>query len=202
LAETEKYPHVTYFLNGGQETACPGEERILVPSPKVATYDLKPEMAAGELTDEAVTSIASGKFDFIVLNFANPDMVGHTGKLDAAIKAVQTVDTCLGRILEAIDKCGGTVLVTADHGNCEMMRDPTTGAPHTSHTTNPVPIILQANLPGAQLRDGRLADVAPTLLHLMGLVQPPEMTGTSLVVTAETGISEGHHTTWDSTNRS
>jgi 2,3-bisphosphoglycerate-independent phosphoglycerate mutase len=191
MAETEKYPHVTYFLNGGQEKAYPGEERILVPSPKVATYDLKPEMAAGELTDEAVISIASGKFDLIMLNFANPDMVGHTGKLDAAIKAVQTVDTCLGRTLEAIGKCGGTVLVTADHGNCEMMRDPATGAPHTSHTTNPVPIILQANLPGAQLHDGRLADVAPTLLHLMDLAQPPEMTGTSLVVTAEIGISEG-----------
>ena len=182
MAETEKYPHVTYFLNGGEETPYPGEERIMVASPKVATYDLQPEMSAPELTDRAVAAIDSGKFDLIVLNFANPDMVGHTGSLAAAIRAVETVDTGLGRIAEAISRQGGALLVTADHGNCEMMRDPVTGGPHTAHTTNPVPVFL-AGGHAAALRDGRLADLAPSLLHLMELPTPPEMTGTSLLQT-------------------
>jgi 2,3-bisphosphoglycerate-independent phosphoglycerate mutase len=181
IAETEKYPHVTYFLNGGREEPFPGEERILVPSPKVATYDLQPEMSAPEVTDRAVEAIRSGRFDLIVLNFANPDMVGHTGKLDAAIKAVETVDAGLGRIAEAVAAAGGALLVTADHGNAELMRDPETGGPHTAHTTNPVPVLLQGGPEGARLRDGRLADVAPTLLALMGLAQPAAMTGRSLL---------------------
>jgi 2,3-bisphosphoglycerate-independent phosphoglycerate mutase len=180
MAETEKYPHVTYFLNGGEETPFPGEERVMVPSPKVATYDLQPEMSAPELTDKAVAAIRSSKFDLIVLNFANADMVGHTGSLEAAIKAVEAVDAGLGRILEAVTSAGGALLVTADHGNAELMRDPVTGAPHTAHTTNPVPVML-AGVTGATLHDGRLADLAPTLLHLMGIAQPPEMTGSSLL---------------------
>jgi 2,3-bisphosphoglycerate-independent phosphoglycerate mutase len=178
-AETEKYPHVTYFLNGGQETTFPGEDRIMVPSPKVATYDLQPEMSAPELTDKVVAAIDSKKYDLIVLNFANPDMVGHTGSLPAAIKAVETVDAGLGRIAAAVAKQGGALLVTADHGNCELMRDPATGGPHTAHTTNPVPVLLQGG--GGALKDGRLADVAPTLLALMDLNQPREMTGNSLI---------------------
>ena len=180
MAETEKYPHVTYFLNGGREEPYPGEDRIMVPSPKVATYDLQPEMSAPELTAKAVGAIDSGKYDLIVLNFANPDMVGHTGSLPAAIKAVETVDAGLGKIAAAIDKAGGALLFTADHGNCEMMKDPKTGGPHTSHTTNPVPVVV---LGGGKvtLHDGRLADIAPTLLQLMGLPQPAEMTGKSLI---------------------
>ncbi len=180
MAETEKYPHVTYFLNGGEEAQYPGEDRIMVPSPKVATYDLQPEMSAPELTDKAVAAIDSGKYDLIVLNFANPDMVGHTGKLDAAIKAVETVDTALGRIADAIARQGGALVATADHGNCEMMKDPQTGGPHTAHTTNPVPVFV-AGSGAASLHDGRLADLAPTLLALMGLQKPAEMTGTSLL---------------------
>ncbi|MCC6777245.1 MAG: 2,3-bisphosphoglycerate-independent phosphoglycerate mutase [Hyphomicrobiales bacterium] len=180
MAETEKYPHVTYFLNGGEETTYPGEHRSMVPSPKVATYDLQPEMSAPELTDKAVAAIASGKYDLIVLNYANPDMVGHTGSLAAAIKAVETVDTGLGRIAEAIRKAGGALFVTADHGNCEMMRDPDTGGAHTAHTTNPVPALVLGS-GNAGLSEGRLADIAPTLLELMGLPQPPEMTGVSLL---------------------
>jgi 2,3-bisphosphoglycerate-independent phosphoglycerate mutase len=179
-AETEKYPHVTYFLNGGQEIAFPGEDRIMVPSPKVATYDLQPEMSAPELTDKVVAAIDSNKYDLIVLNFANPDMVGHTGSLPAAIKAVETVDAGLGRIAAAVEKQGGALLVTADHGNCELMRDPATGGPHTAHTTNPVPVLLMGGDVKA-LQDGILADVAPTLLALMDLKQPREMTGTSLI---------------------
>lgn len=181
MAETEKYPHVTYFFSGGRETPYPGEERILVPSPKVATYDLQPEMSAPELTDKAVAAIESGAFDLIVLNFANPDMVGHTGSLRAAIKAVETVDTALGRIADAILSMDGALLVTADHGNCEMMRDPETGGAHTAHTTFPVPVMLVGR-PGFALKDGRLADVAPTLLTLMGVPQPAQMTGESLVM--------------------
>jgi 2,3-bisphosphoglycerate-independent phosphoglycerate mutase len=181
IAETEKYPHVTYFLNGGREAVFPGEERILVPSPKVATYDLQPEMSAPEVTARAVAAIRSGRFDLIVLNFANPDMVGHTGKLDAAIRAVEAVDAGLGRIAEAVRAMGGALLVTADHGNAELMRDPATGGPHTAHTTNPVPVLLMGGPAGARLRDGRLADVAPTLLALMGLAQPAAMTGRSLL---------------------
>ena len=180
MAETEKYPHVTYFLNGGKEMQYPGEERILVPSPKVATYDLKPEMSAPALTDKAVAAIVSGKYDLIVLNYANPDMVGHTGSLSAAIKAVEAVDTGLGRLAEAIRKVDGALLVTADHGNCETMRDPETGEPHTAHTTNPVPVLLMDG-GGAALADGRLADIAPTLLELLGLPKPAEMTGASLL---------------------
>jgi len=180
LAETEKYAHVTYFLNGGEETPNPGEDRILVPSPKVATYDLQPEMSAAELTDKAVAAIASGTYDLIVLNYANPDMVGHTGNLQAAIRAVEAVDTGLGRLAAAIANAGGALLVTADHGNCEMMRDPATGGPHTAHTLNPVPVLLQGG--GARgLHDGRLADIAPTLLALMGLPKPAAMTGHSLL---------------------
>ena len=180
MAETEKFPHVTYFLNGGQETPFTGEDRILVPSPKVATYDLQPEMSAPELTDKAVQAIDSGQYDLIVLNFANPDMVGHTGVLAAAIKAVETVDTGLGRIADAIRRQHGALLVTADHGNCELMKDPETGGPHTAHTTNPVPIVLIGG-GDRTIHEGRLADLAPTLLDLMGIPQPKEMTGRSLV---------------------
>ena len=180
MAETEKYPHVTYFLNGGEEEPFPGEERLMVPSPKVATYDLQPEMSAPELAAKAADAIASKKFDLIVLNFANPDMVGHTGSLEAAIKAVEAADAGLGRIWEAVAAQGGALLVTADHGNSELMRDPKTGGPHTAHTTNPVPVVL-AGVPGVRLHDGRLADIAPTLLQLMGIGQPPEMTGRSLI---------------------
>jgi 2,3-bisphosphoglycerate-independent phosphoglycerate mutase len=179
-AETEKYAHVTYFLNGGREEPYPGEDRILVPSPKVATYDLQPEMSAPEVTDKVVAAIESGKYDLIVLNYANPDMVGHTGSLPAAIKAVETVDAGLGRIADAITKAGGALMVIADHGNCELMRDPETGGPHTAHTTNPVPVILMGS-DATSLSDGKLADVAPTLLKLMGLPQPKEMTGQSLM---------------------
>ena len=181
MAETEKYPHVTYFLNGGVETPYTGEERTMVPSPKVATYDLRPEMSAPELADKAVEAVRSGRFDLIVLNFANPDMVGHTGSLPAAVRAVETVDAGLGRIADAVRGAGGALLVTADHGNCELMRDPETGGPHTAHTTNPVPVALMGGPAGSGLADGRLADVAPTLLALMGLPQPAAMTGRSLL---------------------
>jgi len=181
MAETEKYPHVTYFLNAGREEPYAGEDRIMVPSPKVATYDLQPEMSAPELTDKAVAAINSGKYDLIVLNYANPDMVGHTGSLAAAIKAVETVDAGLGRIAQAIEKSGGALLVTADHGNCEMMRDPQTGGPHTAHTTNPVPLLLVGARNRALVAEGRLADIAPTLLELMELPKPKEMTGASLL---------------------
>jgi 2,3-bisphosphoglycerate-independent phosphoglycerate mutase len=181
MAETEKYAHVTYFLNGGREQPFTGEDRILVPSPKVATYDLQPEMSAPELTDKAVAAINSGQYDLIVLNYANPDMVGHSGSLPAAIKAVETVDAGLGRIADAIQKSGGALVVTADHGNCEMMRDPQTGGPHTSHTTNPVPLLLVGARNRALNAEGRLADIAPTLLELMELPKPKEMTGASLL---------------------
>jgi 2,3-bisphosphoglycerate-independent phosphoglycerate mutase len=180
VAETEKYPHVTFFLNGGQETPFPGEERKMPPSPKVATYDLQPEMAAAEVADAVVEAIER-PFDLIVVNFANPDMVGHTGDLDAAIRACEAVDRGLTRIVAALEKAGGAMLVTADHGNCETMVDPETGGPHTAHTTNPVAVAVVGGPPGARLRSGRLADVAPTLLDLMGLPQPPEMTGQSLI---------------------
>jgi 2,3-bisphosphoglycerate-independent phosphoglycerate mutase len=180
MAETEKYPHVTYFLNGGREASYAGEDRVLVPSPKVATYDLQPEMSAPELTDKAVEAINSGRYDLIVLNYANPDMVGHTGDLAAAIKAVETVDAGLGRLVEAVQKMGGALLVTADHGNCELMRDPETGGPHTAHTTNPVPVVLVGGTP-TSLADGRLSDIAPTLIELMDLTKPAEMTGVSLI---------------------
>ncbi len=184
LAETEKYPHVTYFMNGGIEQPNPGEDRVMVASPKVATYDLQPEMSAPELTEKALEAIGAGKHDLLILNFANPDMVGHTGILSAAIRAVETVDTCLGQIADAVAERGGALLVTADHGNCEMMRDSATGVPHTAHTTNPVPVLL-TNSPGA-LYDGRLADIAPTLLALLGVGQPVEMTGCVLFETTGT----------------
>jgi 2,3-bisphosphoglycerate-independent phosphoglycerate mutase len=182
IAETEKYAHVTFFFNGGRETVFPGEERILVPSPKVATYDKQPQMSALEVTDKVVAAIKSGKFDVVVLNYANTDMVGHTGLIDAAMHAVETVDQCLGRLAEAIEAAGGTLVITADHGNAEMMRDPETGEPHTAHTLNPVPFIV-VNPPAAirRLENGRLADVAPTLLALLGLGQPAAMTGHSLI---------------------
>ncbi|CCG41516.1 2,3-bisphosphoglycerate-independent phosphoglycerate mutase [Magnetospirillum molischianum] len=185
LAETEKYAHVTFFFNGGRELVFPGEERTLVPSPKVATYDLKPEMSAVGVADHAVEAIGSGRFDLIVINFANGDMVGHTGFLDATIHAVEAVDVCLGRLEKAIEAAGGALLVTADHGNAEQMKDPITGEPHTAHTTGPVPVVLVAPPAGITgLADGRLADVAPTLLALLGLPRPPEMTGHSLLVSA------------------
>jgi 2,3-bisphosphoglycerate-independent phosphoglycerate mutase len=180
LAETEKYPHVTFFLNGGREVPYPGEDRAMPPSPKVATYDLQPEMSADQVSDHFVAAIEKG-YDLIVVNYANPDMVGHTGSLPAAIKACEAVDRGLGRALAALEKAGGAMIVTADHGNCEVMVDPVTGGPHTSHTTNPVPVILVGGPKGAALRSGRLADLAPTLLQLMGLPQPTEMTGTSLL---------------------
>ncbi len=181
IAETEKYPHVTFFFNGGKEVPEPGEDRYMAPSPKVATYDMAPEMAAGEVTEHLVQAIRSGKYDLIICNYANPDMVGHTGDLKAAMRAVEAVDRGLGQVMEALREVGGAMVVTADHGNCEMMIDPQTGGPHTAHTTNPVPVIV-FNAPGVQaLKDGRLADLAPTLLHLMGLEQPPEMTGHSLI---------------------
>ena len=181
MAETEKYPHVTYFLNGGREVPFEGEDRIMVPSPKVATYDLQPEMSAPELTQKAVAAIDTGKYDLIILNFANPDMVGHTGVLAAAIKAVETVDAGLGAIADAVAALGGALLVTADHGNCETMRDPETGGPHTAHTLNPVPVFCVGAPAGAKLRDGILADLAPTLLALLGVEQPELMTGKSLI---------------------
>ncbi|PYE84548.1 2,3-bisphosphoglycerate-independent phosphoglycerate mutase [Pseudoroseicyclus aestuarii] len=180
LAETEKYPHVTFFLNGGKEEPEEGEDRFMPKSPNVATYDMQPEMSSVEVTDKFVEAIESG-YDLIVTNFANPDMVGHTGDLQAAIKACEAVDRGLARVCEALDKVGGAMIVTADHGNCETMVDPETGGPHTSHTTNPVPVALYGGLEGASLHEGRLADLAPTLLDLMGLDLPPEMTGRSLI---------------------
>jgi 2,3-bisphosphoglycerate-independent phosphoglycerate mutase len=181
IAETEKYAHVTFFLNGGREEPFAGEDRIMVQSPKVATYDLKPEMSAVEVMDKLETAIGSGKYDLIVVNFANPDMVGHTGFLSAAEKAVTTIDQCLGRLTAAVVKAGGVLLITADHGNVEMMRDPETGEPHTAHTTFDVPIIVVNGPRDLKLVPGRLADVAPTLLDLMGLAKPREMSGHSLV---------------------
>jgi 2,3-bisphosphoglycerate-independent phosphoglycerate mutase len=185
IAETEKYAHVTFFFNGGREAEFPGENRILVPSPKVATYDLKPEMSAYEVTDKLVAAIDAGSFDVIVVNYANTDMVGHTGDIAAAVKAVEAVDTCLGRLAEAVERAGGALLITADHGNVEMMRDPKTGQAHTAHTLNPVPLVLVNPPAGVTgLRDGRLADIAPTLLALLGLRQPAAMTGRPLLLRA------------------
>ena len=185
LAETEKYPHVTFFFNGGVEVPAPGEERRMAPSPKVRTYDLAPEMASGEVTEHLAGAIRSGKYDLIICNYANPDMVGHTGDLAAAIRAVESVDRGLGEALKALGEVGGAMIVTADHGNCEVMVDPETGGPHTAHTLNPVPVILVGGPEGARLRSGgRLADLAPTLLALIGLAQPAEMTGQSLIEVA------------------
>ncbi|MBQ9934125.1 MAG: 2,3-bisphosphoglycerate-independent phosphoglycerate mutase [Ruminiclostridium sp.] len=179
IAETEKYAHVTFFFNGGQEAVFPGEDRCLIPSPKVATYDLQPEMSAYAVTEEAVSRIKSGKYDVVILNFANCDMVGHTGVFDAAVKAVETVDTCVGQVVSAVTEMGGVALITADHGNAEQMVDGE-GKPFTAHSTNPVPLcIVGADV---HLRDGRLADIAPTMLDLMGLNQPAEMDGKTLIV--------------------
>jgi len=184
IAETEKYAHVTFFFNGGVEYPNEGEDRVLIPSPKVATYDLKPEMSAYEVADEAVKRIESGKYDVMILNFANPDMVGHTGVFEAAVKAICAVDECVGKVVNAILAQGGRAIITADHGNAEQMIDYTTKEPFTAHTTNIVPCILVDNeRKDAKLRnDGRLADLTPTLLDLMGLDKPQEMTGTSLLV--------------------
>jgi len=181
LAETEKYPHVTFFLNGGDEQPEQGEDRYMAPSPKVATYDLQPEMSCEEVTDHFVQAIHDG-YDLIVVNYANPDMVGHTGDLKAAIAACEAVDRGLARVVEALEAQGGAMIVTADHGNCEVMVDPETGGPHTAHTLNPVPVALVGGAQGVTLKSGRLADLAPTLLALMGLPKPPEMTGENLIV--------------------
>ena len=183
IAETEKYPHVTFFFNGGREEPYTGEDRIMVASPKVATYDLQPEMAAREVTDKVVAAIEGGIYDVIVLNYANPDMVGHTGSLDAAIKAVEALDVCLDRLFRAVKQAGGVILLTADHGNCETMFDPTTHGPHTAHTLERVPVMLINAPPSVHtLRHGKLADVAPTLLEIMGMKQPEAMEGESLIV--------------------
>jgi 2,3-bisphosphoglycerate-independent phosphoglycerate mutase len=182
IAETEKYAHVTFFFSGGQEALYDGESRELIPSPNVATYDLQPEMSAPELTDKLVAAIESGAYDLIVCNFANADMVGHTGKFDAAVKAVEAVDACLARIVQALEKVDGEALITADHGNVELMTNPTTGQPHTAHTLWPVPLVyVSSRNANAKLSSGVLADLAPTLLHLMDLEQPAEMTGCNLV---------------------
>ena len=179
IAETEKYAHVTFFFNGGEEKQYPGEDRILVPSPKVETYDLQPEMSALEVTDKVVDAILSKKYDAIILNYANPDMVGHTGSIEACVKALETLDGCVKRVVDSINEVSGTLLITADHGNCEQMIDYKTGEPHTAHTTNPVPLVLIGK--DAKLKEGRLADLAPTMLDLMGLDKPDEMTGESLI---------------------
>jgi len=184
LAETEKYPHVTFFFNGGVETPEPHEERFMAPSPQVATYDLAPAMSEAAVTERLVSAIRSGDYDLVVTNYANPDMVGHTGDLDAAIAAVEAVDAGLGRAVAAIEEAGGTMLICADHGNCETMIDPVTGGVHTAHTLNDVPVWLVGGEGGA-LHDGRLADVAPTLLALLGVAQPAAMTGRSLIDTGE-----------------
>ena len=181
IAETEKYAHVTFFFNGGVEEPYEGEDRILVPSPKVATYDLQPEMSAIEVTDKVVEAIKSRKYDFIILNCANGDMVGHTGVLEAAVKAVETVDTCVGRFVEAIREVGGEVCITADHGNADQMVDPDTGAPFTAHTTNPVPFIVVSDRVSEIASDGALCDIAPTMLTLAGMEIPAEMSGKPLI---------------------
>jgi len=196
IAETEKYAHVTFFFNGGEERQFPGEERILVPSPKVATYDLRPEMSAPEVTDRLVAAIESGKFDFIVVNYANADMVGHTGNLAAAVKAIHAVDAAIGRVEAAVRAEGGAMLITADHGNAETMRDQVSGQAHTAHTMNDVPVVLcgaERAWRGVSLADGQLADVAPTLLELLGLPQPKEMTGRSLLRPAEKARADREH---------
>ena len=180
IAETEKYAHVTFFFNGGEEKQYKGEDRILIPSPKVQTYDLKPEMSAIEVTDKVVEAINSDKYNCIILNYANPDMVGHTGNLEAAIKAIETIDGCVERVVEAMAEKQGVILMTADHGNAEQMIDYKTGEPHTAHTTNPVPLVL-IGMQGVKLKEGKLADLAPTMLDIIGLEKPEEMTGNSLI---------------------
>ena len=180
IAETEKYAHVTFFFNGGEEKQYKGEDRILIPSPKVETYDMKPEMSAYEVTDKVVDAINSKKYDSIILNYANPDMVGHTGNLEAAIKAIETIDKCVQRVVEAVNAQNGMLLITADHGNSEQMIDYKTGEPYTAHTTNPVPLILVGK-DNIKLKEGKLADLAPTMLELMGMEIPKEMTGESII---------------------
>jgi 2,3-bisphosphoglycerate-independent phosphoglycerate mutase len=189
IAETEKYPHVTFFMNGGRETPFEGEDRILVPSPKVATYDLKPDMSAFEVTDRLVEAVKSGKYDLIIVNYANPDMVGHTGVMGAAIKAVEAIDECLGRLRAAVESAGGLLLITADHGNIELMRDQETGEPHTAHTLLDVPIIAVNAKSHIRLHNGRLADVTPTLLDLLGMEKPAQMTGRSLAEPEYAGLA-------------
>ena len=181
IAETEKYAHVTFFFNGGEEKQYEGEDRILVPSPKVETYDLKPEMSAYEVTDKVLNEINAQKYDSIILNYANPDMVGHTGNMEAAVKAIETIDECVGKVAEAVKNNNGVLLITADHGNAEQMIDYKTGEPHTAHTTNPVPLVI-VGMEDIQLKEGKLADLAPTMLDIMGLEKPEEMTGESLIV--------------------
>ncbi|MBQ9941782.1 MAG: alkaline phosphatase family protein, partial [Christensenellaceae bacterium] len=184
IAETEKYAHVTFFFNGGVEQPNPGEDRVLIPSPKVATYDLQPEMSAYEVADKAVELIKGGEYDVMILNFANPDMVGHTGDMAAATAAVKAVDECVGKVVDAILSVGGQAIITADHGNSEMMVDPVSGGPFTAHTTGPVPFILVSEqYKDAKLKeDGILADLAPTLLQLIGLEKPEEMEGSSMIL--------------------
>ncbi len=182
IAETEKYAHVTFFFNGGEEKQYEGEDRILVPSPKVETYDLKPEMSAYEVTEKVIEAIKSEKYDSIILNYANPDMVGHTGSIDAAVRALETINDCVAKVVEAVKSVDGVLLITADHGNAEQMIDYKTGEPYTAHTTNPVPLAV-VGLPGnKKVKEGRLADLAPTMLDIMGLEKPDEMTGESLIV--------------------
>ena len=182
IAETEKYAHVTFFFSGGREDPFPGEERILVQSPDVATYDLQPEMSAPEVTDKLVAAIESGQYDVLICNYANGDMVGHTGKFDAAVKAVETLDQCLARLEAAVQASGGDMLITADHGNCEQMEDPHSGQPHTAHTTELVPLVyVGPKAVTLQAEGGKLSDIAPTLLKLMDLTQPAEMSGKPLL---------------------
>ena len=183
IAETEKYAHVTFFFNGGVEKEYAGEDRALVSSPKVATYDLKPEMSAYEVTEELIKRIDEDKYDMIILNYANPDMVGHTGVMEAAVKAIETVDECLGKVADKILEKDGTLFITADHGNAEIMVDFSTGNPFTAHTTDPVPFVWVSNrTEGRALKEGKLADIAPTMLNEMGLEKPEEMTGECLIV--------------------
>lgn len=181
IAETEKYAHVTFFFNGGEETPFPGEDRMLISSPDVATYDLQPEMSAAEVTDKLIAAIKSGEYDAIICNFANPDMVGHTGIFDAAVTAIEAIDTNLGRVIEAIIEAGGEALITADHGNAEQMSDPESGQAHTAHTNNPVPLIYVGRPAIPDDNRGSLADVAPTMLYLMGLDKPSNMSGHPLM---------------------
>lgn len=181
IAETEKYAHVTFFFNGGIEAPYPGEERLLIPSPQVATYDLQPEMSAFQLTDKLVAAIQSKQYDVIICNFANPDMVGHTGDFLATVKAIETIDQCLGNITKAIQEVGGECIITADHGNAEMMFDKKTNQPHTAHTSDPVPFIFLGRQAKIVKKDGKLSDIAPTMLYLLGLKQPNEMTGASII---------------------
>src|SRR5262249_30154235 len=183
IAESEKYAHITYFFNGGIEKEFLGESRILIPSPQVATYDLKPEMSAFKMTDRICRALDDGETDVYIINFANGDMVGHTGNLKAAIEAIESVDTCLGWVIGTIERIGGTAIITADHGNCELMTDPESGSPHTAHTNNPVPFIVCDPDFKGKLRDsGSLEDIAPTMLELLGIEQPKEMTGNSLLI--------------------